>query len=220
MSLNFNVRPGKIMATGEKVTNAKLNQIAVPVIQAEGTIAPADMAAGNYDAVLGPGAYVYAAAPLDGAIYSAEYDPEVTTYVDGLWLAFKVGAANPAAAQFDAGAGAKPIYASGGTRVPDAGEIPSSTIVQVRYNASLNGALGGWQIQSTLADRRTVFDMVGASAQQGGLGGLVPAPKAGDQEKVLAGNGVWLDLSAQIDARLSLTVAAQSSLPLYLSVNY
>lgn len=219
MSLNFNVRPGKIMATGEKVTNAKLNQIAVPVIQAEGTIAPADMAAGNYDAILGPGAYVYEAATLDGAIYSAEYDPEVTTYTDGLWLAFKVGAANPAAAQFDAGAGEKPIYASGGTRVPDAGEIPINTIVQVRYNSSLNAGNGGWQILNTLRDRITVFDMVGANALQSGVGGLVPTPRAGDEDKLLAGDGTFHDLTDDINDAIQAT-GALNPLPLFLTVNY
>ena len=220
MSLNFNVQPGKIFVNGEKVTNAKLNQLGVPVIVAEGTTGPSDMAAGNYDAVIGPGAYVYETATLSGANYTAAYDPVVTSYVDGQWLAFKVNAANPAAATFNAGAGAKPLYASGGTRVPDAGEIPINTIVQVRYNSSLNAAAGGWQIMSTLRDRLTHFDMVGATAKTGGLGGLVPAPRVGDQAKVLAGDGTWLDLSTQIDARLSLTIAAQSSLPLYLSVNY
>jgi len=126
---------------------------------------------------------------------------------------------NPAAATFDAGAGAKPIYASGGTRVPDTGEIPANTILQLRYNASLNGALGGWQILNTLRDRATVFEMVGASAVQGGLGGLVPAPRAGDEDKLLAGDGTYHDLDEDITAAIQAT-GALNPLPLFLAVNY
>ena len=219
MSLNFSYNPGKIFATGEKVTTAKINQATAGTITAEGSIGPTDMGAGDYSAALGPGAYVYELAVLTALNYAATYDPAVVTYGDGLWLTFKTDAANPAAATFDAGAGAKPLYASGGTRAPDAGEIPSNTIVQVRYNTSLNGGLGGWQIMSTLRDRRVIFDLVGASAQLGGLGGLVPAPLAGDQAKFLRGDGTWYDASADISAAIVAT-GALNPLPLYLSVNY
>jgi hypothetical protein len=56
MSLNFTVQPGKIFAEGEKPTTAKLNQLGVPVIAAEGVIGPADMGPGDYAATLGAGA--------------------------------------------------------------------------------------------------------------------------------------------------------------------
>jgi len=189
------------------------------VITAEGSTGPSDMAAGNYDAILGPGAYGYEAATLSSLNYTAVFNPVVTTYVDGLEVAIKVDLVNPAAATFDAGAGAKPIYASGGTRVPDTGEIPANTILQLRYNASLNGALGGWQILNTLRDRATVFEMVGASAVQGGLGGLVPAPRAGDEDKLLAGDGTYHDLDEDITAAIQAT-GALNPLPLFLAVNY
>lgn len=219
MSLNFSVQPGKVWVTGEKVTTAKLNQTAVPVIVAEGVTSPSDMAAGNYETILGPGAYVYEAATLTGANYAATYSPVVTAYADGQWLAFKTDAANPANATFNAGAGAKPLYASGGTRVPDAGEIPINTVVQVRYNASLNAAAGGWQIVSTLRDRLTVFEMVGAAATTSGLGGLVPAPAAGAQGNYLRADGKWQDIAPQISAAI-VASSALNPLPLYLSVNY
>jgi hypothetical protein len=103
--------------------------------------------------------------------------------------------------------------------VPAAGEIPINTIVQVRYNASLNGALGGWQILNTLADRRTVFDMVGASARTNGLAGLVPAPQVGDEDKLLAGDGTFRDITDQIDEQI-LATGALNPLPLFLAVNY
>lgn len=219
MSLNFSVTPGKIFAVGEKPTTAKLNQLGVPVIVAQGVIGPGDMGVGNYDAVLGPGAYVYAAATLAGTNYTAAYNPILATYTDGLWLAFKVNAANPAAATLDAGAGIKPLYTAGGSRVPDAGEIPASSIVQVRYNTSLNAASGGWQIISVLRDR-VLNEFGGASAQAGGLRGIVPRPLAGQQTYVLRATGLWESITADIDARIAVSTAATSSLPLYLAVNY
>jgi len=222
MSLNFSVQPGKIFTEGEKPTTAKLNQLGVPVIRAEGVIGPTDMGAGDYSATLGPGAYGYAPATRTGLNYTAAYDPLVTVYADGLWLAFKTDTASLAGATFDAGAGAKLLYAAAGTRPLETGELPANTLVQVRYNASLNVvatvAQGGWQIESTLPERPApAFE--GASAQLGGQPGLVPPPLAGQQSTVLRGNGRWEDLTADIDTRIAASTALTNLLPLYLTVN-
>ena len=53
-----------------------------------------------------------------------------------------------------------------------------------------------------------VNDMTGASAGQAGTHGLVPAPSAGDQNKVLTGAGTWKDTRA-----LTVTKSSVSSLP-------
>lgn len=216
MSLNFSVTPGKVWQTGEKITTAKLNQTAVPGIEAEGTIAPADMAEADYSDKLDPGDYFFTLATLTGTTYGT--DTLVNSYADGLLLAVKVNATNPAAVQLDAGPGAKPLYTAGGTRSPDATEIPANSILEVRYSTSLNSGAGGWQILNTLKDRLTIFEFTGASAQAGGQSGLVPAPRAGDQTKVLRGTGQWESLTAEIDAQIAANSA--NTLPLFLSSNY
>lgn len=215
MSLNFNVQPGKIFVTGEKVTTAKLNQLGVPVIQAEGTIGPGDMAAANYDAILGPGAYVYASATLSGVNYTAEYTPAVSTYADGQWFTFKVNVANPALATFNAGGGALPLYTAGGSRRPEAGEIPAAAIVTVRYNDDLNEGNGGFQILSLLAERAPA-DFQGASERTGGVRGLVPAARAGEQEYVLHADGRWRTPDTRIDERIEASGALANTLPQFL----
>jgi hypothetical protein len=44
-------------------------------------------------------------------------------------------------------------------------------------------------------DLFTVSVMRGASAQTNGVSGLVPAPKAGQQELFLRGDGTWAEIS-------------------------
>jgi hypothetical protein len=223
MSLNFTVQPGKVWSTGEKITTAKLNQTAVPVITAEGVTSPTDMAVADYSAVIGPGAYVYAAATLSGANYTADYSPDIATYTEGLWLAFKTAVTNPVNATFNAGAGAKPLYAAAGTRVPDPAEIPANSIVQVRYNTSLNSGAGGWQILSVLRDRAQA-EFAGSTTATGGERGLVPAPRAGEADYALRGDGTFRSLTPDIETVVDASIAANNAsaqiLPLYMSVNH
>lgn len=53
------------------------------------------------------------------------------------------------------------------------------------------GKAGGGTLTVNLSG---VGDMTGATAGQAGTHGLVPAPAAGDQDKVLSGAGTWEDL--------------------------
>lgn len=46
--------------------------------------------------------------------------------------------------------------------------------------------------------------MTGASAEEDGAAGLVPQPKAGDQEKFLQGDGTWVDITEKVT-----TIAAE-----------
>lgn len=55
------------------------------------------------------------------------------------------------------------------------------------------GKAGGGSLTVNLSG---VGDMTGATAGQAGTHGLVPAPAAGDQGKVLTGAGTWEDLPA------------------------
>lgn len=203
MSLNFTVQPGKIFATGEKVTNAKLNALGVPVIQAQGTIAPSDMATADYAAKLLPGAYVFATATLSGANYVVAFNPALTTYTEGLWLAFKTANANPANPGLDAGAGAKPLYQYGGRARVEAGDILAGTIVEVRYNSTLVSG-GCWEVQSLTGPFPTRAAFQPASAYTGGEQGLVPRPAVGQHNHYLRGDGQWVDVvSAAVSAAVS-----------------
>ena len=55
------------------------------------------------------------------------------------------------------------------------------------------GKAGGGTLTVNLSG---VGDMTGATAGQAGAHGLVPAPAAGDQGKVLTGAGTWVDQSS------------------------
>jgi hypothetical protein len=197
MSLNFVVQPGKIFVTDEKVNTSKLNQLGVPVIQAEGVISASDMGAGDYSGVLTPGAYLFAAATLSGAAYTTAFDPVVTTYADGLVLAFKPDATNPANPTLDAGPGAKPLYQYGASTPVEAGDLPANRIVEVRYNSALNVvdsvALGGWEVMSLIGPRPVRNTFGPASAYLGGEMGFVPAPAASSTRKYLRDDGTWSD---------------------------
>lgn len=54
----------------------------------------------------------------------------------------------------------------------------------------------------------TVDDFTGATAEVAGTSGTVPAPQAGDENKVLKGDGTWGDVSITVDNTLSIEGAA------------
>jgi hypothetical protein len=61
-----------------------------------------------------------------------------------------------------------------------------------------------WSQQS-----QTVADMTGATAQDAGAHGLVPAPAAGDNSKFLRGDGTWQSVSDVSDSTVTFTDASQ-----------
>lgn len=56
-----------------------------------------------------------------------------------------------------------------------------------------NAETGKWEPKTQT--EVTVEDMVGATSETAGSAGLVPAPAAGDQKKVLTGDGKWTELN-------------------------
>lgn len=54
----------------------------------------------------------------------------------------------------------------------------------------------------------TVDDFTGATAEAAGTSGTVPAPQAGDENKVLKGDGTWGDVSITVDDTLKIEGAA------------
>lgn len=68
-------------------------------------------------------------------------------------------------------------------------------------NASVNYSNGTYTVSAT---DTTYSDMTGASAGTAGTHGLVPAPAAGDEGKVLQGDGTWVSQPTVNDATLTI----------------
>ena len=81
--------------------------------------------------------------------------------------------------------------------------VPTSTTeyfesvytIQEELTAGSNISISGNTISAT---DTTYSDFTGASSSTAGANGLVPAPAAGDQEKVLHGDGTWKDTTAKL----------------------
>lgn len=60
----------------------------------------------------------------------------------------------------------------------------------------------------------TVEDMVGATSETAGSAGLVPAPAAGDEKKVLTGDGNWTELNipdtSELEAKMTTLIGADN----------
>ena len=59
---------------------------------------------------------------------------------------------------------------------------------------SYDGESGKW-IPITLPEAAATAIMIGAEADKDGVAGLVPAPKAGDENKFLRGDGTWAEVT-------------------------
>lgn len=70
--------------------------------------------------------------------------------------------------------------------------IPEGTILTDGMFLGYNTETGKWEPKTQT--EVTVEPMVGATSEKAGSAGLVPAPAAGDENKVLTGNGNWTEL--------------------------
>lgn len=68
-------------------------------------------------------------------------------------------------------------------------------VPQQKLTAGTNVSISGTTISAT---DTTYSNMTGATASVAGAAGLAPAPAAGDQEKVLHGDGTWKDTTAKL----------------------
>lgn len=78
-------------------------------------------------------------------------------------------------------------------------ELNNSSFTASQWAAINSGAT------STLIS--LIKTMGGASASANGSGGFVPQPKAGDQGKVLRGDGTWMDISGNIGLQAAFNAA-------------
>ncbi len=136
--LSFNFSFGRLLQSTEKLTAAKFNAIVKGIVATlNGTVGTSDLNAGAVTAAkVTTDAYWYALGTLGGSTYSAAYTPAISSYTDGLVLAFKAGTANTSGANLDAGAGGKQITKHAGQAL-ETGDILAGQIVEVRFNSSL-----------------------------------------------------------------------------------
>jgi len=193
MALTTSITVGRLLQRNELVDTAKINaMVRGIVINITGSVGSSDIAAGAVNAAAtSADAFWYAPATSSAGLYTAVYANAVSNYVDGMWLSFKADAACPAAPQFDAGAGAKPLLNSTGVVLGSA-EIAANNIVTVRYNSTLLAG-GCWEVMSRSAIAPIDFPFRGAGSRGPGEIGLVPKPLAGQQGLYLRGDGTWQD---------------------------
>lgn len=167
MPLTFTVSRSVQIGPDTPITNALLRLLGLPSFSSSGSIGTGDIAAGAITPSLtSPGAYFYAADTTSTNTYAATYNPAVSSYANGLELFLKITNANTSAASatFNAnGLGAKLIYHRNGQAV-SSGDLPANSILQLIYNTSLNGGVGGWHLQNVVPSQGTRFGTGGGTA--------------------------------------------------------
>lgn len=214
MALAITASPGKVFTSGEKVTTAKLNQLAAIVLSLSGTVETSDLAPGAVTpAKVAPGAFwVGADAGSAANVYVCTFTPAVTAIADGMMVLFKATASNTGASTFKAdGLDPKQILREG--QALQAGDIVAGQVVLLVGNTTVVSG-GCWELVTQGQDR-PVREYEGCSDYLDGLAGAVPAAKAGQGGKVLKGNGTWGDLNSDIDARIAVALATINVLPMW-----
>ncbi len=136
MSLTFSVQPGRVFQPGELVTNAKLNQLGNPVIQAAGTIGPTDLASGDYSGKFAPGAYFLATSVFAAGIYALTTAVLPAAYATGLTVSFVVDTTNTGAVDASIGALAAKNIFKFGTQELAAGDLRAGQIAVLEYDGT------------------------------------------------------------------------------------
>ena len=83
--------------------------------------------------------------------------------------------------------------------------IPEGTILTDGMFLGYNTETSKWEPKTQT--EVTVKDMVGATSEKAGSAGLVPAPAAGDEKKVLTGDGNWTELNIPDTSALETKVS-------------
>ena len=83
--------------------------------------------------------------------------------------------------------------------------IPEDTVLTDGMFLGYNTETGKWEPKTQT--EISVEDMVGATSETAGSAGLVPAPAAGDENKVLTGDGNWTELNIPDTSALETKVS-------------
>ena len=75
--------------------------------------------------------------------------------------------------------------------------VGSEAEIRSTMDELLAGDIAAETAERKEADTELAKPMVGATSSADGKSGMVPAPKAGDEEKALRGDGTWGDISSQ-----------------------
>lgn len=203
MPLTFTVNAGETYPDGQKVTKAMLRNGALPTITATGTLAPADLAVGDYSAKFTPGPYFFAGSSAGPAnTYSLAFTPAPAALVDGMRLSFRAHQTNGGAAVIVILGTTLPIRKFNNSALAS-GDLLINHIYEVTYNATLA------QVEITQIGAQPAGVMGGASGFSNGFSGQVPAPVIGDQVKFLRGDATWVDVSSVITANAVVEIFKQ-----------
>jgi hypothetical protein len=125
--------------------------------------------------------------PLESVVVSGSYDSQtkevVLTLQNGSSIRFSVA---------DLVSGLQPTLTAGSNITID----PTTNTISATdttYSAGTNVQISAGNVIS--ATDTTYSDFTGATSSVAGANGLVPAPAAGDQDKVLKGDGTWIEKS-------------------------
>jgi len=128
--------------------------------------------------------------PLESVVVSGSYDSQtkevVLTLQNGSTIRFSVA---------DLVSGLQPTLTAGSNITIDSNTNTISA-TDTTYSAGTNIQISAGNVIS--ATDTTYSDFTGATSSTAGANGLVPAPAAGDQEKVLHGDGTWKDSAAKL----------------------
>lgn len=92
-----------------------------------------------------------------------------------------------------------------GSDIALTGYSEASSASAVAATDTVNAAIG--KLEKTLDGKAANSDFTGATATAAGAHGLVPAPAAGDNTKLLVGDGTWKSLVLNVDAQGNGTLA-------------
>ena len=110
--------------------------------------------------------------------------------------------------------------------ISDGNEVPNEIVTALKDLTDVNisediiltdGMFLGYNTETGKWEPKTqteviVEDMVGATSETAGSAGLVPAPAAGDEKKVLTGDGNWTELNiSELENKVNVLIEADNN---------
>lgn len=204
MALTVTVTPGKQLAQGERVDNAKLNQGFRPTFTVTGTAATSDLEDASVTAAkTAVGAHFYTSnVSFAAGVYTLTYAP-VPVVSDGVLIAFKADDDNTGATSIAIGASTKKLFKNK-TEVLVKGDVVANQIVEARYDATGDAGAGAWQMTSHVS---TVPDYVVTTTGSANAYAVALTPPASFTYTLadLEGRRIWFKVHAANTGSSTLT---------------